>query len=171
MADESTKSPAPPEPPTPPTPPTAAADEPARDGLKGEVSRTDSPGAGVSAAPPGPPGPPPARRSRAAAVHRVAAVGNSRQRNAGQLLGRRLDNHRASGAPSRRGAPLARCARRVVRLLLGRDGHQLAIARRALRRCLLPLFGQASTSHSRQGQSGRVAAGAVDGGGVAGIEL
>src|SRR5262245_10320449 len=43
--------------PLPPTPPVAAADRPASDSaaepLKAEVSRTDAPGAGVSAAPPG----------------------------------------------------------------------------------------------------------------------
>jgi NADH/F420H2 dehydrogenase subunit C len=61
MAEDSPK---PPEgtPGGPPTPPTAAADKPASQspaepsgGLKAEVSRTDSPGAGVSAAPVGPP--------------------------------------------------------------------------------------------------------------------
>src|SRR5437660_2065333 len=45
--------------PEPPTPPTAAADKPASEAagepLKGEVSRTDAPGAGVSAAPVGAP--------------------------------------------------------------------------------------------------------------------
>jgi NADH/F420H2 dehydrogenase subunit C len=45
----------------PPTPPQAAADKPASNApgepLKGEVSRTDSPGAGTSAAPPAPPAP------------------------------------------------------------------------------------------------------------------
>jgi NADH-quinone oxidoreductase subunit C len=55
MADDSTK---PSEP--LPTPPAAAADKPSSDAagepLKGEVSRTDSPGAGVSAAPPAAPG-------------------------------------------------------------------------------------------------------------------
>jgi len=57
MADDSQK---PPE--GPPTPPTAAADKPAAQspaepagGLKAEVSRTDSPGAGVSGAPAAPP--------------------------------------------------------------------------------------------------------------------
>ena len=51
MADD----PQPPDPVQPPTPPTAAADKPAGSGaaepLTGEVSRTDAPGAGVSAAP------------------------------------------------------------------------------------------------------------------------
>src|SRR5579862_9934854 len=46
------------EPNDPPSPPQAAADKPASaapgEPLKGEVSRTDSPGAGVSAAPVGP---------------------------------------------------------------------------------------------------------------------
>ncbi|HZT76483.1 MAG TPA: NADH-quinone oxidoreductase subunit C [Vicinamibacterales bacterium] len=50
MADDAQK---------PPTPPEAAADKPAgatpAEPLKGEVSRTDAPGAGVSAAPVGPP--------------------------------------------------------------------------------------------------------------------
>src|SRR6185295_9528406 len=50
MADENEK---------PPTPPLAAADKPAStapaEPLKGEVSRTDSPGAGASAAPVAPP--------------------------------------------------------------------------------------------------------------------
>jgi NADH-quinone oxidoreductase subunit C len=53
MADDPQK------PPAPPTPPHAAADTPAGDTpaepLKGEVSRTDAPGAGVSAAPVGAP--------------------------------------------------------------------------------------------------------------------
>src|SRR5437762_510694 len=46
-------------PPVPPSDPTAAADKPASavpgEPLKGEVSRTDAPGAGVSAAPVPPP--------------------------------------------------------------------------------------------------------------------
>jgi NADH-quinone oxidoreductase subunit C len=59
---------------TPPTPPIAAADKPASDApaepLKAEVSRTDSPGAGVSAAPVGaprqePPAPTPANPAAA----------------------------------------------------------------------------------------------------------
>src|SRR3954467_9174671 len=53
MADDAQK---------PPTPPEAAADKPASttpaEPLKGEVSRTDSPGAGVSAAPVAPVGSP-----------------------------------------------------------------------------------------------------------------
>ncbi len=69
MADDSAK---PPETPTPP--PTAAADKPAGSApvepLKAEVSRTDAPGAGVSAAPVGeprqePPAPKPANPSAA----------------------------------------------------------------------------------------------------------
>jgi NADH-quinone oxidoreductase subunit C len=62
------------EPQTPPTPPQAAADKPASEApaepLKGEVSRTDSPGAGTSAAPVGaprtePPAPKPANPAAA----------------------------------------------------------------------------------------------------------
>ena len=65
MADE-------PKIPEPPTPPAAAADQPPgaspAEPLKGEVSRSDAPGAGVSAAPPGtpaPPGPKPANPTAA----------------------------------------------------------------------------------------------------------
>src|SRR3954467_11413364 len=65
MADDAQK---------PPTPPEAAADKPASgapaEPLKGEVSRTDSPGAGMSAAPVGvpkqePPAPKPANPAAA----------------------------------------------------------------------------------------------------------
>src|SRR6266508_3817476 len=49
--------------PTPPSPPEAAADKPASQApgepLKAEVSRTDAPGAGASAAPSAPAAPPP----------------------------------------------------------------------------------------------------------------
>jgi NADH/F420H2 dehydrogenase subunit C len=70
MADD----PKPPDPIQPPTAPTAAADKPAGSGaaepLKGEVSRTDAPGAGVSAAPAAgpreePPAPKPANAAAA----------------------------------------------------------------------------------------------------------
>jgi NADH-quinone oxidoreductase subunit C len=87
MADDAQK---PPE--GPPTPPAAAADEPLSQpsaeppgGLKGEVSRTDAPGAGVSAAPQAPPptGPPapkpanPAAASTAATSEASSATGKA----------------------------------------------------------------------------------------------
>jgi NADH-quinone oxidoreductase subunit C len=61
-----------------PTPPQAAADKPASDApgepLKGEVSRTDSPGAGVSAAPPAAPAVTPAAPAAARPAAPVAAA-------------------------------------------------------------------------------------------------
>jgi NADH-quinone oxidoreductase subunit C len=71
MADDPQK------PPTPPTPPEAAADKPASavpgEPIKGEVSRTDSPGAGVSAAPAAPAAPKPAAAPRPAPAAKPAA--------------------------------------------------------------------------------------------------
>ena len=78
MADDSQKPPGDPVDSVPPTPPTAAADKPATQppaeppgGLKAEVSRTDAPGAGVSAAPAAPAAP---ARPAAAAAPRPAAA-------------------------------------------------------------------------------------------------
>jgi NADH-quinone oxidoreductase subunit C len=70
MADDPTRSPEPP--PSPPSPPAAAADKPASNApaepLKAEVSRTDAPGAGVSAAPPAAPGMPAPKPANPAAA-------------------------------------------------------------------------------------------------------
>jgi len=75
MADDAPKPPLPSESDNnPPSPPQAAADKPPASvpaeppgGLKAEVSRTDAPGAGVSAAPTATPAPPPAAPKPAAA--------------------------------------------------------------------------------------------------------
>jgi NADH-quinone oxidoreductase subunit C len=69
MADDSQK---------PPTPPAAAADKPASDApaepLKGEVSRTDAPGAGASAAPPAAPTATPAPKPANPAADQTATT-------------------------------------------------------------------------------------------------
>jgi NADH-quinone oxidoreductase subunit C len=90
MADDSPKPPGEPVDSVPPTPPTAAADKPASQppveppgGLKAEVSRTDAPGAGVSAAPapagqaPAAQAPKPAAPAPAPAAPRPAATGQA----------------------------------------------------------------------------------------------
>ena len=63
-----------------PTPPQAAADKPASDApgepLKGEVSRTDSPGAGVSAAPTAVPAESPAPKKEPTAKTQAATTGS-----------------------------------------------------------------------------------------------
>jgi NADH-quinone oxidoreductase subunit C len=83
----------------PPTPPTAAADKPASPapaeppgGLKGEVSRTDSPGAGVSAAAPAPAKPPtaapkPPAPKPAAPAAKPAAAGEAHAPKAAAPVG------------------------------------------------------------------------------------
>ena len=59
-------------------------------------------------------------------VHRDAAGRGARQRDARQLLGWRLDDHRAGSRTARGRAPPARRAGRGVRHLLRRDGDRLA---------------------------------------------
>jgi NADH-quinone oxidoreductase subunit C len=77
MADEP-KTPEPPEPPGILTPPAAAADKPASEApgepLKAEVSRTDAPGAGVSAAPIGAPAAAPAPKPANPTAAQTAAT-------------------------------------------------------------------------------------------------
>ena len=78
MADDPTK---PPEASTPPAPPVAAGDKPASasptEPLKAEVSRTDSPGAGVSAAPPPKPAAPQPASPAAATTATAASSGTA----------------------------------------------------------------------------------------------
>ena len=91
------------------------------------------------------------RRPMPARVHRGAPGGGAWRRARDELLGGRLDDHRARSTPAGRRAPPARRARRGVRHLLGRDGDRLAAAPRAVRRGLLPVFHAPPPSGSRQG--------------------
>jgi NADH/F420H2 dehydrogenase subunit C len=99
MADDPTK---PPEASTPPAPPVAAGDKPASasptEPLKAEVSRTDSPGAGVSAAPPKPAAPDaPKPANPAAATTATTAAASSATAAANP----------ATAAPAKPAAPAA----------------------------------------------------------------
>jgi len=98
MADDSPK---------PPTPPQAAADKPASDApaepLKGEVSRTDAPGAGASAAPVAPPrAEPPAPKPENPAAAQTATTSET-----SSATGQPTPPAAAAGAAAQAGRPAA----------------------------------------------------------------